>query len=743
MDLHRFLACLPVFAQLDPESIGRLLEEMESRKLAGGEVLFDQGQPGDAFYILLSGKLRVTAITSAGVEAAVGTLEAGDCIGEMALLTGQPRSATVSALAASELLCLTRPAFERLTGRNPGILSGLATQLLPRFQQMQASIYLSRLFGRLEEESQQQLLGQLGWRRLDSGETLFRQGEVGDEMYIIVQGRLRLIAEEADSCERVLGEVGAGEYVGEFVLLAEPGSPESKRTATLYATRQTDLLVISRSVFDSLLCRYPQALLNLARQMAQRSAKVARSAAWGENSMVIALIPARMEGTLEEFARRLAQALEQSGPTLVLDAASFERHYGRPGAAQTALDDPLSLVINAWLDEREREHRFTLYITAPTLDESGRLDAWSKRCVEDADLLLLVGEGHADPRPTAVERALPSTSSRSRLELVLVHDAGCQVPRGTTRWLEARRACEFPVQAWHHIREGNAADFRRLARRVAGTPIGLTLAGGGARGWAHVGVLRYMEEEGMEFDWVAGASMGAIVAGGCALEWSSGRIHELAAQFSDPRKLLDYTFPYASVTATRRITSMLQSLYAGADIEDTWRPFFCISLNLNEGRERIHTRGALWKAVRASMAFPGIFAPVADEGCVLIDGGAVNNLPVDRMRERCPSGTVIGVELVTGSPVRGEYEFGPSLSGWRLLFSRFLPASRRTRIPTMLNIIDGLVYSNTHYRLNEAWRSADLLVKVPVQEYALLEFDKYEQIIEAGYRAAREHFQGF
>ena len=236
--------------------------------------------------------------------------------------------------------------------------------------------------------------------------------------------------------------------------------------------------------------------------------------------------------------------------------------------------------------------------------------------------------------------------------------------------------------------------------------------------------------------------MGAIIAAGCALGWSSERLSDLAVRFSDPKKLLDYTFPYASLTSTRHITGLLKGLFTG-NIEDTWKPFFCVSANLTQSRELMHTRGPLWKAVRASMAFPGIFAPILEEGNVLIDGGAANNLPIDRMREMCPTGTVIGVDLMTSSPVNGEYDFGSSLSGWRALLGRFSPFPRKVKAPNLFSIIAGLVDGIIHYRLNEVWRSADLLIKVPVQTYGLLEFDKYAEIMEAGYRAAQEQLKGF
>jgi predicted acylesterase/phospholipase RssA len=317
------------------------------------------------------------------------------------------------------------------------------------------------------------------------------------------------------------------------------------------------------------------------------------------------------------------------------------------------------------------------------------------------------------------------------------------VPQGTAGWLKPLRSGNFPVQAYHHVRLGNRGDYRRLARRIAGRPVGLTLAGGGARGWAHVGVLRALEEAGLEFDWVAGASMGAIVASGIALDWSSERLSELASRFSDPKKLLDYTLPYASITSTRHITRMFQEVYGNCDIEDTWHPFFCVSTNLNVGEERLHTSGPLWKAVRASMAFPGIFAPILEDGNVLIDGGASNNLPVDRMREMCPGGTVIGVDLLQSSPVQGEFEFDSSLSGWQVLLARIFPSRRKIKAPNLLNIVAGLVYSASRARLNETWRCADLLIKVPTENFGLLEFDKYTRIIEVGYRAAQEQLLGF
>lgn len=672
MGIIDLLAALQIFHHLGADAIEATVGKLTRKSLASGAILFKQGDPGDALYIVENGSLRVSVQTTAKTGTFISDIRDGECVGEMSLLTEQPRTATVTALEDTELLCLAKSDFDELAEKYPGLLIGLANQLLPHFLRDQTRVALKDFFGDIDDGLLRELLKSLECGRCHSGEILFKQGEPGDAMYIIVQGRLRAVIKEADGSERILSKSGAGECVGEFALLAESGSPESLRTATVYATRLTDMIIITRPVFEDLLQQYPQVLIHLTRKIVRRAVSISKPNAAKKKNTVIALLPVRFGQDTDIFVKQLDQTLSTLGSTLSLGADGFDQLYGKKGASETSLDNPLSLVINAWLDERERGHDFTIYDVQPVLDGSGRLTHWAQRCIEDADLLLLVGESDGDPSPTEIEQILPSMKTCAQLELVLQHPANCQSPSGTAEWLARRASSPFPVRAHHHVRIGNQSDFRRLARRIIGKPIGLTLAGGSARGWAHLGVLRALEESNIEFDWVAGSSMGSIVAAGCALDWSSARLTDLAAKFSHSKQLLDYTFPYAAFTSTKNISNLLKELYVG-DIEDTWKPFFTISANLTQVKEVMHTTGPLWKAVRASMAFPGIFAPILDaEGNVLLDGGAANNLPVDRMREMCPTGTVIGVDLITGSSVSGDYHFGDSLSGWRALTGRFL-----------------------------------------------------------------------
>src|SRR5690606_28931313 len=145
----------------------------------------------------------------------------------------------------------------------------------------------------------------------------------------------------------------------------------------------------------------------------------------------------------------------------------------------------------------------------------------------------------------------------------------------------------------------------------------MVFAGGGARGFAHLGVVRAFREAGIPIDMTGGTSMGAIIGAGISCEWSTehflDRLHQLFAMSSPVR---DYTLPLVSIVRGRLVARRLQSAFGEIDIEHMWRPFFCVSSDLTLGRPRVHRAGRLWRALRASSALPGILPPVIADGHV-------------------------------------------------------------------------------------------------------------------------------
>jgi len=191
--------------------------------------------------------------------------------------------------------------------------------------------------------------------------------------------------------------------------------------------------------------------------------------------------------------------------------------------------------------------------------------------------------------------------------------------------------------------------------------------------------------------------------------------------------------PVVSLLAGKRL-ERLTARYFEPDIEDLPIPFFCISSNLSQARMVVHERGPLSRAIRASVALPGVLPPAVDDDHLVIDGGILNNLPVDVMRDR-PVGKVIAVDL----SVKKEYtlDYAEVPSAFRVLRS-WLPFAKRIRVPNIVTLMLKAteVASLVHARSVSAY--ADLLLKPPVGRFGILETGSFDAIVQVGYEHAKE-----
>lgn len=157
---------------------------------------------------------------------------------------------------------------------------------------------------------------------------------------------------------------------------------------------------------------------------------------------------------------------------------------------------------------------------------------------------------------------------------------------------------------------GIRSDFSRLSRRLLSKSIGLVLGGGGARGIAHLGALRALEEAGIPIDMVGGTSIGAFVGGLYARENDRvsvfGRVKSFATEVSSTwRTLLDLTYPFISMTSGNEFNRAIWKSFGDTQIEDCWLPYYCVTTNITFSREEIHTSGYIWRYIRASMSLAG------------------------------------------------------------------------------------------------------------------------------------------
>ena len=716
------LVASPLFGRLDRGARAELADHLDLIPLRQGEMLFRQDDPGDSMYIVERGLLEVRVRDESGVERALDRLDAGASVGEMALLSGRPRTADVVALVDSRVLRVAKTGFDRLIERHPSIASGFALAIAPRVQRLQLAGILTRLFGPLDASALQVMQERLVWRRLADGERLLRQGETGASMFIVVNGRLQVVVEpEGESAERVLGEIGPGETVGEFALLTD-----DIRSATIYATRDTDVVEMTRPVFETLIREHPAAMTEIARIIVVRQKRVLRPELFGRpRALTIAVLPAGADGApVHAFAEELHEALSTFGSTALYTSDTFDAAYGRVGAAQTEADDALSIVLNSWLQQQESRLSHILFVA------DGGWTNWTRRCLSQADRILLVGVAGSRATPGSLEHYC---NPRTRKELVLLHPATADNPSGTRAWLEPRE-----VTAHHHVRQGDAAHWQRLARMLTGRAVGAVFSGGAARGLAHIGAVRALDDAGQPVDYIGGTSMGAFIGGGWALGLTPDDGMALAARMANPDYLLDRTFPYTSVMASGKITAVMQEVFGDRQIEDLWRPFFCVSTNLSVATPVIHDRGPLWRAVRSSIALPGVFSPIlTDKHELLVDGGVMNNFPVDILASRYEFGLIIGINV---SPRREQpfaHDFGDSVSGWRVLWSRINPFGQPLRVPTLAGTMLRTVEVNSLYHRKAVEQLANLLIEPDVREYGFLDFAAYRELEQRGYDAGR------
>jgi predicted acylesterase/phospholipase RssA len=281
------------------------------------------------------------------------------------------------------------------------------------------------------------------------------------------------------------------------------------------------------------------------------------------------------------------------------------------------------------------------------------------------------------------------------------------------------------------------ADFEKLARLLTGSSVSLVLSGGGARAFAHIGVIRALSESGIPIDAIGGTSMGAVIAAQYALGWdwqTMVRVNRETWPRCKPER--NYTLPLVALNSGKRMDQMLKSTFGDAQIENLRTKFFCVSTNLTRAEAKIHYAGILWKAVRASVSIPGIGPPAIENGEILIDGGLMNNLPVAIMKKFC-QGPVLAVDVSEQLEFKSELVESYTVSGWKLFWQRLNPFSERPDIPSILEILYRTTTVDGIGIIETAKTEADICINPSVARFGVFDWRSVDAIIEAGYRDAQ------
>jgi NTE family protein len=551
------------------------------------------------------------------------------------------------------------------------------------------------LLRELEDAYVRELAQEIEWFSLPGGATLYLAGQPSDALYVIVNGAFGIYAgQEGGGGAQHVGQIAAGETAGDVELLT--GKP---RATTLVALRDSEVARIPRATFESLIERHPRVLQHVARGLAARIEALERPAAQrARTPRTFAIVPHDASTHAGEFGQSLLECL---------------RHFGRSDfVSRTQASEQTS----HWFHRVERANDFVLYLTEP------RSTNWSKLCLRQADVALLVARASDTAMPW---KALDGANAR-KVEIVLLHDPGDE-PHACKDWLDMQ-----PCRRVHHVY--TSQDVARVARLLTGRAVGLVLSGGGARGFAHIGVMRALTEARIAVDAIGATSIGAIIGAGFAAGWSYEEVTERMRRcFVTTNPLNDYTLPLISLFAGRKVSRLMQREFGDLNIEDMPLPYYCVSANLTSGQSTVHRRGTLWVWLRAAVAIPGVLPPVFARGQVHVDGATLNNLPVDVMRD-VMEGTIIGVDAGGDRTFESNLEMTEVPPLWKAIR---LVSGRGPRINIVRILLRAGMMNSTTTSLGQR-ELADLVLRPPLERIDLLDWHAFDRAIEIGYQHASE-----
>lgn len=579
-----------------------------------------------------------------------------------------------------------------------------------------AAFKSSPLFRDLDRRALRGLADVAEWRELHGGDYLYRVGDAGDALYLVVNGRIRVQRPGDDGAPHVLLEIGLGQTVGEIAVVGG-----EDRTADALAVRDSRLLRISKVDFERLLRRHPDAMLGLMRvvvaRLRRRDTTQPRDAV--RSTRTLAVLPGHPGLDVRAFASALTRQVADSGSVLRLDRERVENALGE-GAADISFEIEANHRIVEWLNRIEDRYRYLVY------QATARPDAWTRRCLRQADRILVLVDGASEPMDSANLDWLRDAGLKAPVEVVLLQSG--EVASGSA--LAWRVFCDAGLH--HHMSADLPAPaMARLGRLVTGRALCLVLGGGGARGFAHLGLLRALEEKGMAVDAVGGTSMGALVAAMVAVGMDAdAMLTVLRETFVEQNYLNDYSLPRVGLIGGDKFRGRLNELFGDRRIEDLPLPFYCESTNLTRGVSMLHDQGRLADWVATSMAVPGITPPNVYNGELLVDGGVLRGIPFEPMHE-----------LGRGPIIVSDVSREPDLHVGNATGEDPQSLARIKDAPRNLNIFKILFHTATLTSENESREMderADLVLHMPVPDVGMFDWDQLDDIVYRAYHHADE-----
>jgi predicted acylesterase/phospholipase RssA len=590
-------------------------------------------------------------------------------------------------------------------------------------KRLRRSLEQSRAFGDLDADLITNLANTMTMSVIPGGEQLLRQGEASDSLLVVVSGRLLASRRLPDGTSQRLAEIGPGSSVGEVGLILQ-----QPRAADVVAIRDTSVARLTHQQFEQLLIQHPVALNRAISRTIFEYSRQSTSRPPTIGATTFAVVPLDASVDTSALCLGISKALAQYGRVNHLTPAEGETFHTGTGA---------SIQSNDRLNDLEQQFDYLLF------EASAQATPWSQLAIRQADQLILVANADTDPwvmtlNDTSIDDLFDGTldgtldgkpATIARKSLVLLHPADATTPTVNHRWHQ-----NLELERIYPIRACRERDEQRLVRFMTDNAVGLVLGGGGARGLAHVGVLKALHESNIPIDMVCGNSMGALIGAQYVYGTEIDQLVKTTTRFV--RGGERPTLPLFSLLSGKRVRRDLQRMFKDIAVESLWRPFFAVSCNLSRAVIKVHDTGPLWQSVLASNSPAGILPPVILNGDLLVDAALLDNVPVSAMRQRLRFGTLIAVDVDVSEELTVDPQL-ERLTGWQVLRQRLFHRNE-TRLPGIVDLLhrSGHLGGLAHRDASKAM--ADHYLQPPTAKFALMAYGKGEEIAQTGYRYAME-----
>lgn len=550
-------------------------------------------------------------------------------------------------------------------------------QLTP-INKIEQSLSNIPFFSSLSPKALAAISAKLKYVQLEHDEVVFVEGSPADSMYLMESGQVK-VSTGTGPQEKVINYLGPGNFFGEMALLLN-----QRRSATVTVTIDVDLWVLYKTDMDELLSEFPEIALNLTRELSRRLSDVMTEVRKRPGYSLVSVFG--------EQPWRLAQKIQMV--------------TGQRVALFNATGQPISQQIIA------EYHSQDLAIVEPkqNLSEDDLTDT----------LGVLVDGYHW------VLTALSTHYSEIGSKAVDLSKATVLLNESPQDWIQSYS--DGPI---FECDVTNDAAVGRTARQITHRVVGLALSSGGARGIAHIGVLKVLEAANIPVDMIAGTSAGSLFGGLYACGKSVDEVADFAKNLVNLKALKSglwdpkFNLPWDGLIKGNATLKFLAKQFNGLTFADTKIPFYVVAADVLTGEEVVFEKNSVAEAVRASIGMIGIFSPYRLNGHYLIDGGAVNPVPATVLAEK-------GANIIIASSVipsiEEERSRGRQAQGQR--------ANNQQRQPNFLGVLTSMMGIMEREIVRTRMSPVDVLIRPRVEVYTAMDYDKATEFIKLGEEAA-------